>query len=154
MALGRAAQPACHCSGSYYYMVLFIFELQCGLEWARTGLGLSPSPRPYVYIYVTTRARFKQSHNTYNRWAITHITGGPYTYDRWSMYCAGVLLPTVMKPHRHLSLYHLIWDLAPFICARGRMVDHMPTDLAVRGWACPNRPTVRTICAVAPGAGF
>jgi hypothetical protein len=58
------------------------------------------------------------------------------------------------KPRRHLSLYHLIWDLAPFVCARGHMVDHMPTDLAVRGSACPNHPTVRTVCAVAPDAEF
>jgi hypothetical protein len=70
------------------------------------------------------------------------------------MHCTRVLLPTVIKPRRHLSLYYLILDLAPFVSARGCMVGHMPMDLVVRGWACPNHPTVRTVCTVAPSAEF
>ena len=42
----------------------------------------------------------------------------------------------------HLSLVHLLWDLA---LLRTVIWTHVPTSLTVRGWRAHNRPTVCTV---------
>jgi hypothetical protein len=124
-----------------------------------SGWGLAPARGCITFTY--DQWTYSARGNTYFKWGPTH---GCNAYHMTTCHKEfGRTFKTVkLRPcafsydHVYLRARELDWPWKWLALLYLHEVPwtHVPTSLAVRGWRTHNRPTVRTICAVAFGARF